>query len=150
MSPQWMMNRFHLPAGKGVRPRVSRGRGESGPGHLLLLALAILSLATGCATPRLQPAAPQLLSRSELAFIRDGVTTREELVLKLGIPSAQVEGDRILMYQFRSDEGGKWHLVSPRVSAMTGLREWGAGTCSLVVVFGADGVLQKHSMVTSQ
>ena len=113
--------------------------------------MAIIILATGCATPHVQPADPKLLFKSELlAFIRDDVTTREEVVLKLGIPSAQLEGEKILMYQLRADEAGKWHLIAPQVNATTGLRAWREGTCSLVLVFGGDGVLRKHSMVTAQ
>lgn len=113
--------------------------------------MAIIVLVTGCATPHVEPADPQLLLRSELlAFIRDGVTTREEVVLKLGIPSAQFEGEKIMTYQLRADQAGKWHLVAPQVNATNGFREWPQGTCSLVLVFGGDGVLRKHSLVTAQ
>jgi len=115
----------------------------------LLLTCALLI--TGCATPKVQPADPQLIFKSELlGFLQDGVTTREEAVLKLGIPSAQIEGEKILMYQLRADENGKWHMVAPRWNVNTGLRTWSEGTCSLVLVFGANGVLQKHSLVMAQ
>lgn len=113
--------------------------------------MAIIILATGCATPHVQPADPQLLLKSELlAFIQDGVTTREEVLVKLGIPSAQFEGEKILMYQLWADQAGKWHLIAPKISATTGFRAWRHGTVSLVLVFGEDGVLRKHSLVTAQ
>jgi len=108
-------------------------------------------LVAGCASPKVQTADPLILLKSDLlSFIQDGVTTREEALLKLGIPSAQMEGEKILMYQLRADQEGKWHLVAPLWNVTTGLRAWREGTCSLVLVFGGDGVLQKHSLVTAQ
>ena len=80
---------------------------------LLILAIASVAMLAGCATPKIQLADAQLLLNSELTFIKDGETTREEVVLKLGVPSAQREGDRILMYQFRAGEDGKLNRVSP-------------------------------------
>ena len=139
-------------------PHETRSAGRTWPskgpiGHFLLTvsAMSLIILATGCATPKVQPADPQLLFKSDLlSFLGDGVTTREEVVLKLGIPSAQIEGEKILMYQLKVDEDGKWRLVAPRWNLGTGLRAWSEGTCSLVLVFGENGVLQKHSLVMAQ
>ena len=131
--------------------RIWRDKGLPGQALLVFLTLSLMLLATGCATPTLQPADPQLLFKSDLlSFIRDGVTTREDVVLKLGIPSAQIEGDKILMYQMRADDEGKWHLIAPSWNAVSGLRAWAWGTCSLVLVFGEEGVLCRHSLVTPQ
>ena len=116
--------------------------------QILITAIAFMGMLAGCATPKIQVADAQLLLNSELAFIKDGETTREEVSLKLGVPSAQLEGDRILMYQFRAGEDGKWNLVSPIFSG--NLRGWGSGTSSLVLVFDVRGILQKHSMVISK
>jgi outer membrane protein assembly factor BamE (lipoprotein component of BamABCDE complex) len=115
---------------------------------IFVTAIAFMGMPAGCATPKIQVADAQLLLNSELAFIKDGETTREEVSLKLGVPSAQLEGDRILMYQFRTSEDGKWNLVSPIFSG--NLRGWGSGTSSLVLVFDTRGILQKHSMVISK
>jgi len=113
--------------------------------------LALIIMVASCATPHIQTTDPQLLFNSELlGFIQDGITTREEVVLKLGVPSAQFEGEKILMYQLRVDQAGKWHLVAPQINATKGLREWREKTCSLVVVFGGDGVLRKHSLVEAK
>ncbi len=114
---------------------------------VLIVSIFFISLPGGC-TPRVQTVDPQLLLNSELQFIKDGVTTREEVSLNLGVPSGQLEGDRILMYQFHMDETGKWQLISPKFSG--GLRAWESGAISLVLVFDAAGVLQKHSMVVSK
>ena len=149
--PLWSKCRFHLPTKGGVPERMSHDMGSIKLSQLIVSAIAIIVLATGCATTQVQSADPQLLFESELlAFIRDGVTTREEVALKLGIPSAQFEGEKILMYQLRADKAGKWQLTAPQISATTGFREWEQGTCSLVLVFGSDGVLRKHSLVKAQ
>ena len=113
-------------------------------------AIFLLILASGCATPTIQPIDPQLLFKSDLSFLQDGIATREEVVLRLGIPSAQMEGNNILMYQLKADQNGKWHLIAPSWNPATGLRTWSEGTCSLVLVFGEDGVLRKHSLVAAQ
>lgn len=119
--------------------------------YLVFFPLTLIVILTGCATPRVQTADTKLLFSSELlGFIRDGITTREEVVLKLGIPSAQFEGEKILTYQLRADQAGKWHLVAPQINRITGFREWREETCSLVLVFGEDGVLRKHSLVEAK
>jgi hypothetical protein len=116
-----------------------------------IMFILLILLTTGCATPKIQPADPQLCFKSDLlSLLRDEVTRREEVVLRLGIPSAQIEGDRILMYQIKTDNDGKWRLVSPGWDAQSGLRTWSEGTMSLVLVFGQDGVLMKHSLVIAQ
>jgi hypothetical protein len=119
--------------------------------RFIFSSLALIIIVASCATPHLQTTDTQLLFKSDLfGFIQDGITTREEVALKLGIPSAQFEGEKILMYQLRLDRAGKWHLVSPQISEYTCFREWREGTCSLVLVFGGDGVLQKHSLVEAK
>lgn len=117
----------------------------------LCVIMLFVTTVLGCATPQIQTADPLLLLKSELlAFIADGSTTREEVLLRLGIPSSQFEGEKILLYQLRSGQDGKWHLVAPEINAHTGLRQWREGTGSLVLIFNAAGVLRKHSLVLSQ
>lgn len=119
--------------------------------QLIISAIAIALLATGCATPHVQSADPQVLFRSELlGFIQDGVTTREEVVVKLGIPSAQFEGEKILIYQLWADQTGKWHLASSQISSSYNFMLSQTGKSSLVLVFGDDGILRRHNMVTAQ
>ena len=97
-------------------------------------------IAAGCATPNIKPADPQLLFTSGLLnFLQDGTTTREEVVLKLGVPSAQIEGDRILMYQLKTDKLGNWGLIAPQWNAAAGMRTWSGGTGSLVLIFDENG-----------
>jgi len=143
-------SRLHLMR-RGILAPICHGKDVIRGSPLFVSAIAIIVLVTGCATPNVQPADPQLLLKSDLlGFIQDGVTTREEVVLKLGTPCAQFEEEKILTYQLRADKAGKWHLVAPQIDPTTGFREWQVGTCSLVLVFGDDGVLRKHSLVTAQ
>jgi len=116
--------------------------------QIIIVSVVLISMTVGCATPRIQPVDPQMFLSTEMAFIKDGVTTREEVSLKQGVPTAQLEGDRILMYQFRADSNGKWQLVSPKFRG--NLRDWERGTMSLVLVFEGGGVLKKHSTVVSK
>jgi len=119
--------------------------------RLILPSLALIIIVASCGTPHIQSTDTQLLFKTELlGFIQDGITTREEVVLKLGIPSAQFEGEKILTYQLRVDQEGRWHLVAPQINVTTGLRVWGKKTSSLVLVFGGDGVLRKHSLVETK
>ncbi len=78
------------------------------------------------------------------APIRDGETTREEVLLAFGLPSASFEGDRILAYRLASTQTGVMVLtreVDPfdvRVSA------WHIAHYNLIVVFDAQGVVERH------
>ena len=114
--------------------------------------LVVLGLASGCATPKLVPVPPEDMMRTDLlAFIRDGVTTREEALVRLGTPSAQFEGQRILTYQIRMDESREAHVVWPRRSELyPALTQLDPGIHSLVLVFEADGLLERHSLVGSR
>ncbi len=64
---------------------------------LILLA----ALLQGCITPVHLPADPHLLD-----FLKDGQTTKEVVVLKLGQPSAMLESGRILTYRL-GEEGAR-------------------------------------------
>lgn len=110
--------------------------------------VVIVSLLAACATPTVKPVAPASLPEIRLlAFLRDDETTREQVLLRLGVPTAQLEGDRILMYQLNADAKGRWYLSAPEWDASTGMRTWRTGTSSLVLVFDDAGVLHRHSLV---
>jgi hypothetical protein len=111
--------------------------------------LIVLALLASCATPRVQPLPAEQVSRSDLlSFIRDGGTTREEVLLKLGRPSAQFEGQRILSYQIQIDKEGAAHVSWPGRSEQNPvLLRWDKDIYSLVLVFGPSGVLERHSLV---
>lgn len=118
---------------------------------LPLRCLLGLVLLAGCTPPQLRPAAPAELQQEWLAFLCDGKTTREEVLLRLGTPSARLEGERILTYAYSRSRAGAWSPAG---------RSWGRaqklpvysdpGISSLVLVFAADGRLLRHSLVVSE
>lgn len=121
----------------------------------LFLALAMLA---GCAPPLLRQAHPAELQAEWLAFLVDGKSTREEVLLRLGTPSARFEGERILTYAFsRSPNGGWVREVRSRAGGTTmaradhfvpAFRSYRVN--NLVLVFTADGRLARHSLVVPE
>jgi hypothetical protein len=102
---------------------------------LLLLAFA------GCmAAPVIPGASPDLLK-----FLQDGASTREQIMLRLGQPSATYEQEKILTYRVGENKAQGYYLVTPNQ-----LRQWEDVRYSLVLVFDAGGLLQKHSLVAVQ
>lgn len=67
-------------------------------------------------------------------------TTREEILLKFGEPSASFESGRILTYRIGETEGSGYYLVNRQV-------HWGNTKYSLVLVFDERGILRKHNLV---
>lgn len=118
--------------------------------HLAAPALILLSLA--CTPPVLQPGDPALLHTCSLAFLQNGKTTREEVLLNLGTPSAHFESDRILSYALWKTSGETW----VRRGRSLGTNPAGSPpaytqpTDNLVLVFDARGVLMRHSLVVAR
>ncbi|NJD24498.1 MAG: hypothetical protein FIB06_03730 [Betaproteobacteria bacterium] len=96
-----------------------------------LLAALLLAM-TGCTT------AP-IGNKQLLGFLQDGVTTREEIYLRLAEPSATFEGGRILTY--RLDEDGSGYVLSKRTGRGF------TGKYSLVLAIDEKGILRRHSLV---
>lgn len=108
--------------------------------HLnLSIAALLLGLLAGCATtPTTDPGASSEL----LKFLNIGHTTREEVLLKLGRPSAAFEMAKILTYRIGEDPARGFYLVSPNRN-----QPWESVRYSLVLVFDATGVLQRQNLV---
>jgi hypothetical protein len=96
--------------------------------------LAATVLLAGCAIG-VQVGDPTLLD-----FLNDGQTTRTEVILNLGQPSATFENERIQTYRIGGD-GESGYFV--RGASGT----WYETNFSLVLVYDADGTLQSHSLV---
>ena len=121
------------------------------------LLICILVIITACATPNAHGVDPQLPSRSNLSFIKEGLTTCEEVLTRLGKPSAQYENQRILTYRLKKDShDNRFISLTPMVPETTStpldhydvFDVWGdPSTYSLVLVFGPDGKLRKHNLV---
>ena len=99
-----------------------------------LLSAALLGV--GCVTPNRFHGDPQLLQS-----IEDGKTTKEAVVLKLGQPSATLESEKFLTYRLGSDPQHGYYILD---KAPVG---WAGVKYNLVLVFDAQGLLQRHSLV---
>jgi hypothetical protein len=115
---------------------------------LLGLALAL----TACKPPTLQQGEASLFEGGPLAFLEEGRATREDVLLRLGTPNAHFEGDRILTYAFWAFSPRGWDR---RGRMPTGDGKWPplaypSPTDNLVLVFRADGVLARRSLVVAR
>ena len=115
----------------------------------MLLSSVALLLLLGCA------ATQQVVNKEEhpqLDFLIEGVTTKEDVLLKLGIPAAQFEGERILLYRLRERQKEGLVVIPPelgyRDARLAPVRwSWGTGDYSLVLVFDEKNVLCKQSLI---
>ena len=86
----------------------------------------------GCVTAR--KVDPSTMSKYE-GFIHDGKTTKQEVLDRLGPAQSGYEGGRILIYHVYLQDDGRMTLDKK-------------GTChACVLVFDADNVLERHSLV---
>lgn len=112
----------------------------------LVVVLALSLVLVGCG-PTLQVAQGEV-EQKWLAYFKDGNTTKEEVLLRLGLPAAQFEGERILTYRLMlTDAEGL--VVVPRKLEPSGrpLLYWARGQYSLVLVFDEKHVLQRHALL---
>jgi hypothetical protein len=93
----------------------------------------------GCAT---QHPVPLKTQEELLSFLEDGKSAKEGVILKLGQPTGQFEGEKILTYRMTlTEEEG---LVATRPAGQGG---WQLARYSLVLVFDDAHILQKHNLV---
>jgi hypothetical protein len=114
-----------------------------------LLCFLALLLLMGCASTQ------QVVNKEahpQLDFLQEGVTTKEDVLLRLGIPAAQFEGERILLYRLRERQKEGLVVIPPelgyrdvRLSPMRS--SWGTGDYSLVLVFDEKNRLSKQSLI---
>ncbi len=116
-----------------------------------MLFIGITVLVSGCATPRIKPIDKMDFS-NRLQFLVNGVTTREEVLLKLGEPSGQFEGERILTYMLSIDDNRDLRVLpQPLAVSRTDPRVYDLDpmVCSLVLVFQNNNLLEKSGLVCS-
>jgi hypothetical protein len=119
----------------------------------LVTALVLLGPAAACApTPGLSPAEPATLENSGYGFIRDGVSSRDELTTRIGQPVYEFENRRILVYRCHSSDNrvslysvGPVEPYNPR-----DMPSPHPELCSVVLVFDSNGILARHSLVISK
>jgi hypothetical protein len=108
---------------------------------------ALLLLLPSCLAPRPLPVTPAE-EEVRLPEFREGTTTREEVLLRLGAPTGRFEGDRILTFMLGVTEDGALLPVVGDVSWRDPrFRQWDVARYSLVTVFEGGGRLVRHSLV---
>jgi len=113
---------------------------------LTVQGLLLLS-AFGCSAPTLKVADAELEAKW-LGFIKDGSTTKQDALLKLGLPSEHFEGERILVYRLMLFENKGFSNVSRYIKRYEPLlSEWPCGQFNLVLVFNDNHILIRHSLL---
>jgi hypothetical protein len=77
--------------------------------------------------------------RGLIDFIRDDVTTRQEVLARLGEPGASYERKRVLTYRLGRDAGGDYVFRNKS--------DWNGVCSNLVLAMDGNGVLRQHSLV---
>jgi hypothetical protein len=104
-----------------------------------------LALGVACVSPAAMQEKARAFEAGLLGPIQDGRTTRQEVLLRLGTPSSTFEGGRILTYDFVVDPAGEWRRARGSQAG-----DWihpHPRTSCLVLVFGPDDRLVRHSLV---
>ena len=99
----------------------------------------IALIISGCAANE-HPIPPD---ESIIEFLEDGVTTKKEAILKLGFPTGQFDGERILTYRLSYSKEHQWRVREKVVPY-----DWRAVKYSLVLVFDDNNILEKHSLIS--
>ncbi len=116
---------------------------------LPLLFFLGLAFGSGCADPAVMQEKTRAFESGLLSSIQDGQTTRQEVLLRYGTPSASFEGGRIFTFDFLVDyPSGEWRRVES--SLLSGWQYIRGSSSSLVLVFGPDDRLVRHSLVTGR
>jgi hypothetical protein len=118
----------------------------------------ILTVITGCGglagCTTQSPPSPRQFQDKFLDFVQDGSSTREQILLRLGMPAATFEASRILTFRVGPDVGGAVANYARETHAgeLVDLDRaaWVATQFSLVLVFDDRGVLVRHSLVPIQ
>ena len=112
------------------------------------IGFVILLLLSGCAETKLHTVDDSLMQQ-QLTPLQDGKTTKQAILLRFGIPSAQFEGERIFTYRLRySTEQNRFEVAAREVDRRDPrFAQWGWTEYNLVLVFDEKHILQKHSML---
>ena len=110
-------------------------------------------LCAGCST--VSQLEPQLVSE-RLPFIQDGKTSKAEILSRLGEPANHYETGRILTYKMckNIELQHRLHVCGTRPTAKEdeGLRKSPQlfSSDTLILVFGLDNLVERHSLVIEQ
>jgi hypothetical protein len=113
------------------------------------LFVAFTVLQPGCSAPETRTVDAGI-ALSGFPFLRDGKITRSEIYDRLGQPATFYEDGRIVIYWVRENEQDELEVVSKNSTAV-GLYERSrseTGYFNLVLVFSAEDILERHSLVS--
>lgn len=116
--------------------------------RFVAVGLLIILLFSGCAETKLHTVDDSILHQ-QLSLLEDGKTTKQDILLKFGIPSAQFEGERIFTYRLRYNQSeNRFEVISREVDRRDPrFAEWMQTEYNLVLVFDDKHILLKHSML---
>ena len=115
---------------------------------LAAAAVAVMSVLAACSAPKAVYEDHSAALQRELLWVERGVTTRQDALMKLGLPSAQFEGDRILTWRLALTKDETLVPVTRALDAADPrILIWRKASYSLVLVFAADGRVEEFSLV---
>ena len=106
----------------------------------------LVILLAGCAS-QTPPAKVAEIEQRHLSFIRDGVTSREQALLQLGIPTGTFEGDRIMTWRLCYNGEKLFPIAAERAPDDPRYTMWRVPAYNLVLVFDARNIVQRHSFI---
>ena len=127
---------------------------------ILIIAIALTMGLCGCSTPVTHTVDNQHDS-VQLDYIRDGVTTREEILSRFGNPASVYEEGRIITYWLLKNNNDELEVTTMNVTAIS-VQSWSwqdyidsrapsggikSGYYNLVLVFSENDTVEKHSIV---
>jgi hypothetical protein len=115
-----------------------------------LLVPCLLTTLIACSVTPKTTVVEDMPFSERMPFIRDGITSRLEISNRLGEPAFVYEDGRIVTYRMHDRELSGLDVVAPRSMPKTAdsggmMMVW--NLYSLVLVFGPDDTLERHSLV---
>jgi len=120
--------------------------------------LCIIMVLHGCSAPETRKVDDQVVA-SNLSFIRDGKTSRSEILAQLGQPASVYENGRIVIYWLQEGSSGELQATTKNMAALGidtrsyqhnsvyGSIESKSGYYNLILVFTDNDILEEHSLV---
>jgi hypothetical protein len=106
--------------------------------------ITVLAMLCGCAWSNEPKQSPEEWQRNALSFLHQGVTTREQILMKLGEPTGRFENDRIFTYRIARKIPDEIRVV-PR-NTDVGAPSYAGVDYTLVLVFYGNTV-QTHNLL---
>ena len=121
-------------------------RPRARPGALAVAVAVAVVLLIGCSTVEQRALSPGEVER-HLPSVFGPATSRDDLLLQFGAPSASFEGGRILAWRFVEQEDRAVPAALESGAEFGQSAAWSRSRFSLVVVFDARGVVHRHALI---